>query len=418
MIPLPLQLQAISSPPAWGLTLQALSPPEEERLAWRAWISNPYQRVRLEGALEGRTMELIQALQAISSPTLERVRIEGRLERWPSPHACLLRALLVCGQTGEKLALHWRGLAPEEQWRMDGGIAETSIPFKYLAYALWKDRLCRPPALDLRFLEELASRPSSIPSPSSSPPPALPSDIVMGITSLVSHKNSILLARLTVWIASRCQDRRAGQSIIIRGGYSALFLQLLSLSGASSSPSGRFTREGAGQLRALLQALQGGGLLRFTYAPPAPLQRGRLEIWPGDVWRSDRQKGKRHRALTPLLWPTLEGIGRPNDRGAIAWLFLLILCELRKQSKQLLQGGGALITLELASSLLQRAGGPEGKRARERLALQALSCWAAGGELERVGPDRWHVGKGWPEVREFLEESGGLVWKGPGAGTR
>jgi hypothetical protein len=98
-------------------------------------------------------------------------------------------------------------------------------------------------------------------------------------------------------------------------------------------------------------------------------------------------------------------------------MFLLILCELRKQSKQLLQGGGALIPLELASSFLERAGGPEGKRARERLALQALSVWE-GLELERVGPDRWHIGKGWPEVRSFLEESGGLVWKGPGAGTR
>lgn len=239
----------------------------------------------------------------------------------------------------------------------------------------------------------------------------------MGITSLASHRNSILLARLTVWIASRCQDRRAGQSIVIRGGYSALFLQLLSLSGASPSPSSSFTREGAGQIRILLQALQGGGLLRFSYAPPAPLQRGRLEIWPGDVWRSDRQGGKRHRALTPLLWPTLEGIGRPNDRGAIAWLFLLILCELRKQSKQLLQGGGALITLEMASSFLERAGGPEGKRARERLALQALQRWD-GLELERIGPDRWHVGKGWPEVRMFLEESGRLAWRGPGAGTR
>lgn len=424
----------------WKRTLEALKPPEDQELAWNKSMDHPIQRSRLEGALEGASMALLSALACSGQPSRERIgkgaaatlkehpggdKLEGVL--LPAPTACLIRALALSGKEGGRLALVWLEGEKEEKgsgWRCSSeGVAETSLALKFLAYALWYDRIRRSVAVDLCWLESVAPGhrlASSAPS-CSGPLPMASSHTIQGIIQgggkLLAH--SLLGARFVNWFAGRVQDRyNQGATVVINHGWYGIACALSGrdLEAGLEEPSGAL-KELASQCKALvleLEALKipGGCLSIKSWRSKGYQVPSRLELTPGICWRSNKQHHKRERDLAPLLLPSLE-IGRPNEKGAIAWMFLLFICELRKQAPLLYQGIGAVITLEQASDLLEQAGGPEGRSARRGLARGALEHWSRPeGELEQIGPDRWHIGKACPEVRSFLEEGGRRTLEG------
>ena len=405
-------------------------------------MNNPIQRSRLEGALEGASMALLSALACSGQPSRERIgkvaaatlkehpggdKLEGAL--LPAPMACLIRALALSGKEGGRLALLWLEGEKEEKgsgWHCSSeGVAETSLALKFLAYSLWYDRIRRSVAVDLGWLESVAPKhrlASSASAPSCSGPlPMASSHTIQGIIQGGGDKllaNSLLGARFVNWFAGRVQDRyNQGETVVINHGWYGIACALSGrdLEAGLEEPSGAL-KELASQCKALVLELEAlkisGGCLSIKNWRRGGGVSSRLELTPGTCWRSDKQHGKRERDLAPLLLPSLE-IGRPNEKGAIAWMFLLFICELRKQAPFLYGGTGALITLEQASSLLEQAGGPEGRSARRGLARGALEHWSRPeGELEQIGPDRWHIGKACPEVRSFLEEGGRRTLEG------
>ena len=424
----------------WKRTLEALKPPEDQELAWNKSLSDPLQRSRLEGALEVASIPLLSALACSGQPSRERIgkvaaatlkehpggdKLEGAL--LPAPMACLIRALAQSGKEGARLALIWLEGEKEEKgsgWRCSSeGVAETSLALKFLAYALWFDRIRRSVAVDLGWLESVAPKHRLASSaPSSGPLPMASSHTIQGIIQGGGDKllvNSLLGARFVNWFAGRVQDRyNQGETVFINHGWYGIACALSGrdLEAGLEEPSGAL-KELASQCKALVLEMEtlkipGGCLSVKKWHPRGYQVASRLELAPGICWRSDKQRQRRERALAPLLLPSLE-IGRPNEKGAIAWMFLLFICELRKQAPLLYQGIGAVITLEQASDLLEQAGGPEGRSARRGLARGALEHWSRPeGELEQIGPDRWHIGKACPEVRSFLEEGGRLTLEG------
>jgi hypothetical protein len=237
-----------------------------------------------------------------------------------------------------------------------------------------------------------------------------------GGDKLLAH--SLLGARFVNWFAGRVQDRyNQGATVVINHGWYGIACALSGRDLEAGLEGASYLERLASQCKDLVLEMEtlkipGGCLSVKKWHPRGYQVASRLELTPGICWRSDKQHHKRERDLAPLLLPSLE-IGRPNEKGAIAWMFLLFICELRKQAPLLYQGIGAVITLEQASDLLEQAGGPEGRSARRGLARGALEHWSRPeGELEQIGPDRWHIGKACPEVRSFLEEGGRRTLEG------
>lgn len=435
MIHVPPELATLQARgPVWRRTLEALSPVPADALLWRASMAAPLQRARLEDALECASMALLSAL---ASPLAWRARLERRVvdtlqareaigsRLLSAPLASLLRALAWSGPEGARLAGLWLEkdrLAPGSGWLCSSeGVAETSLALKYIAYALWKDRIIgRALAVPLSSLEGLAGgagqeRRLALAS----------SDAIQGIIQGAAYKalpHSLLAARFAYWFAGRVQDRHnQGASVIIQHGWYGIASSLTGRSlefGTLEAPSGAL-QEAAANCKDIVNALVStnipGGCLSIKSWRPG---RGgslrlasRLELEAGDCWRSDnlKERPRKDRALAPLLLPPLE-IGRRNEKGALAWMFYLLCCEMRRQGPSLTGGQGALIPLEMASGWLELAGGPEGRSARRKLAREGLEYWSdpvlEGAPLERIGPDRWHISKAYPEIRAFLEERG------------
>jgi hypothetical protein len=324
-----------------------------------------------------------------------------------------------------------------------------------MAYSLYIDRISRPVALPLLPLEglaraagasrleqtgevaqvlsgagELLASLNPLPCSASGQPFSVARltalSTIMQEASRYQTLRSLLAARFVSWFSGVVQDRSdQGGVVVIQGGWRGLAAAL----------TGRVLNKPADQeaLKELVPAIRelilclcrlilpipgmpgGAGqvLFLYNYQEATGKQASSLCLQPGLIWRSDL-KLKSSPYLVPLLLPPLE-IGRRNEQGPLAWMFFLVCCELRKKAPDLFGGIGAYIPRDTFAFLLERAGGPESRPARLRLAGAALEHWSSLEVLEQTGADRWHIGKKYTEIRRFLEEGGRRTVEGRAA---
>ena len=191
-------------------------------------------------------------------------------------------------------------------------------------------------------------------------------------------------------------------------------------------------RQGARAMREIVAALgstlliletkkgrQEGNLLAYHYQEGRG--RGhlsRLELRPGWPFQLNpaelRGEGGELSALAPLPpllgnLPPMPGTLRRNDHAAGGRLWLAVLAELATSNREIAKGNGA----PLPGSRLAGLAVAVGVTRPEPLVLGAglLELWTRDGDhgpalLERVGPDRYHLGAAFPEERRLLEEGG------------
>ena len=164
-----------------------------------------------------------------------------------------------------------------------------------------------------------------------------------------------------------------------------------------------------------------GNLLSYTLRPATGGRPAHLTLVLGDVLLPDfvlslvgrGRKTRESRRLVPIV-PLPSLIGRPNEHGAQASFQLLLLAELRRRARELVQEGGVHLSEADKERLGEEAGLPA------HLLPRVLESWVRDGDdnpafLEQVARDRYNLSLTHNDAKEFLEEAGrkelsGSMW--------